>query len=290
MAKHNGVQFSFVSTYDEIEVALIAPSSSQLRRNLGNLDELVESIRSSGLFEPIVVRPKGNHFEIIAGNRRYQACKKLNYRRVPAVVLELNDREAYEAALIENIQRKTLDPIEEAQNFLRYCKEYGWGSESDLASRIGKSQEYVSHRLKLLSLPEEIMRAVQSSSLSVSVAEELVWLKDPQKQKQLLDLLLDQKLTKEQVREAVKAVKADFPISPPEAPWPNYSSGNRRKKNPDEIIVDKAILSLRICMVRLDSLLEKARDPNLRKVLLNKRVSLHELLSELVSYKRSRES
>ena len=103
--------------------------------------ELTSSIRQQGLLEPIVVRPLDDGFEVVAGNRRLDACKKAGMRKISCNILYLSDKEAYEVSLIENVQHKTLDAIEEAEAFKSYVEEYGYGGESELASRIGKSQQ-----------------------------------------------------------------------------------------------------------------------------------------------------
>jgi ParB family transcriptional regulator, chromosome partitioning protein len=116
-----------------------------LRQNSGaDFPELINSIHEKGLLQPIIVRPKGDRFEVVAGNRRLEACRKLKHRKIKAMILEIDDKTAYEIAITENVQRRTLDPLEEAPAFKKYCDEYGWGSQSELARKIGKSQEFVS--------------------------------------------------------------------------------------------------------------------------------------------------
>lgn len=288
MKARNGIEFIFVGDYEEIEASLIHPPKVQLRTSFGDLDSLIASIRENGLIEPIVVRPRKDHFEIVVGNRRYAACRKLNFRRIPSVVVNFDERQAYEAALVENIQRKTLDPIEEAESFKRYCEEYGWGSESELASRIGKSQEYVSHRLQLLNLPAKARELIKARAISPSVAEEIAWLKNPDDQERILNLVVDEKLNREQTRHIVKAIKKKNHDQNAELDWIGFS-GKREIFDPDDRVVERAILTLRISMVRLDSLIEKSRGKVLRKILLDKRVAIHEILNDVISYKTARD-
>jgi ParB family chromosome partitioning protein len=99
------------------------------------IDELASSIRQNGLLQPIIVRMQDNSFEIVAGNRRYNACKRLGWRKILCHVVELEDREAFEFALTENIQRRTLDPLEEAKAFKVYVQDFGWGGVSALAAK-----------------------------------------------------------------------------------------------------------------------------------------------------------
>jgi hypothetical protein len=104
-----------VSVFDRIEVALLSFSRNQVRKVRDeDLSDLMASIHEHGLLEPIIVRPKGKGFEVIAGNRRLRACKLLRFRRVNCIVADLNDAEAYEVSIIENVQRSTLNPLEEA--------------------------------------------------------------------------------------------------------------------------------------------------------------------------------
>src|SRR5262245_21222213 len=106
---------------DDIEINKITTSSLlQVRENLADISELATTINQKGLLQPLVVRTKADHYEIICGNRRYQACKKLGWKKITCHVLEIGDKEAYEISLIENIQRKTLSPIEEARGFKAY--------------------------------------------------------------------------------------------------------------------------------------------------------------------------
>src|SRR5208283_5157532 len=97
------------------------------RKTLSNLGSLIESIKENGLLQPIIVRLSGNKFEVVAGNRRLEACKRLHWLKIPGLVRELSDKEAYEIGLIENIERETLTPVEEAKAFQLYVKAKGWG-------------------------------------------------------------------------------------------------------------------------------------------------------------------
>ena len=143
---------------------------------MGSLEELVASIEKKGLLEPIVVRPGvepihlhadldgllepivvrpvENGSEVVAGNRRLEACRRLKMHRIPCHIVELDDREAFEVSLVENVQHETMNPVDEARAFKRYVDDYGYGGVSELARKIDKSQEYVSNRLRLLKLPK----------------------------------------------------------------------------------------------------------------------------------------
>ncbi|HYA56021.1 MAG TPA: ParB/RepB/Spo0J family partition protein [Nitrososphaerales archaeon] len=163
---------------ESVEVRMIRPPRLVLRTDNGSIKGLMLSIRDKGLLEPIIVRPAEDGFEVVAGMRRFEACKKLGWRRLPAHVVELDDREAFEVSLLENIQRETLNPIEEARAFRNYVEEFGYGGETELARRIGKSQEYVSRRIGLLSLPQRVQDEIMRRRIAPSVAQELTMLTD----------------------------------------------------------------------------------------------------------------
>jgi ParB family transcriptional regulator, chromosome partitioning protein len=124
--------------------------------NLDNLSDLGESIRQHDLLQPIVIRPMQHVYEVVAGNRRFAATKLIGLRKISCHVIDLSDREAYEVALVENVQQKTMNPIEDAIAFSRYVESYGWGGVTDLSKRIGRSQEFVTRRIQLLRLPQKI--------------------------------------------------------------------------------------------------------------------------------------
>ncbi len=156
---------------DDIPISKLRVSRSQLRSSIQELDELVDSIRQRGLLQPIVVRGSDNHYyEIIAGNRRYEACKRLSWRKITCHIVELDNKECFELSLIENIQRETLNPIDEARAFKTYISDFGLGGVSELARKIGKSPSYITKRISLLALPREVIQSVADSRVSPSNA------------------------------------------------------------------------------------------------------------------------
>ncbi|HUI24201.1 MAG TPA: ParB/RepB/Spo0J family partition protein [Nitrososphaerales archaeon] len=163
---------------ESVEVRMIRPPRVVLRTGSGPVNGLMQSIQDKGLLEPIIIRPVEDEFEVVAGMRRFEACKRLGWRRLPAHVVELSDREAFEVSLLENIQRETLNPIEEARAFRNYVEEFGYGGETELSRKIGKSQEYVSKRIGLLSLPQRVQDQIMRRRIGPSVAQELTMLND----------------------------------------------------------------------------------------------------------------
>jgi ParB family chromosome partitioning protein len=188
---------------ESIEVRMISPSPVILRRDSGPIAGLMLSIEDKGLLEPIIVRPAEDGFEVVAGMRRFEACRRLGWRRVPAHVVELNDREALEVSLLENIQRETLNPIEEARAFRNYVEEFGYGGETELARKIGKSQEYVSRRIGLLSLPQRVQDQIMRRRIAPSVAQELTLLNDDDAE-ELADQIGDRGLSLREVRRIIR--------------------------------------------------------------------------------------
>jgi ParB family transcriptional regulator, chromosome partitioning protein len=165
---------------ERLPLHIIKPAQVQTRiyaslsQQQESIDELSRSIKKHGLLQPIIVRPINRGFEIVAGHRRFQACKILRWKTIPAMVKDVSDKDAFEIQLVENIQRKTLDPIEEAQAFKLYVRDYGWGGITYLAETIMKSEQYVSSRIQLLKLPQNVIDKVKSSELKVSHAFELL--------------------------------------------------------------------------------------------------------------------
>ncbi|HYY70866.1 MAG TPA: ParB/RepB/Spo0J family partition protein, partial [Nitrososphaeraceae archaeon] len=166
---------------DNIDISKIKPFRYSYRRNINeDLNELCYSIKEKGLLHPIIVRmiDDGEGYEIVAGTRRYNACKMLGWRKILSHVVELDNKDAFEVSLIENIHSKNLNPIEEARAFQDYVTNYGWGGISDLAARLGKSIGYVDRRIRLLDLPTDVVKSLSAGSLSASIGDELLPLKE----------------------------------------------------------------------------------------------------------------
>jgi len=155
----------------------INPQQPRRRFDTAKLEELADSIKTYGVVQPIVVRPKGDVYEIIAGERRYKASLIAGLSVIPAVVKECSDAEVAEIALIENIQREDLDPIEEALACKTLIDKYKFTQEG-LAERIGKSRPFVTNLLRLLSLPQQAQRYLSEGKLSVGHAKVLLALED----------------------------------------------------------------------------------------------------------------
>jgi ParB family chromosome partitioning protein len=198
--------------YSLIPIHNIVIGSRLLRNPRVSLEDLLISIKQKGLINPPLVRLKDDHYEIVAGHRRLEACKLLGWQNITCHIVDVDDKNAYEISLIENVQQKSMSPIEEARAFKEYVDTFGWGSESDLARRIGKSQEYISKRIRLLSLPESLQKDVLEGRISVSAAEELLPVNDKVIAQELGDYIAQNGLNREETRQIVKVTRKNFDI------------------------------------------------------------------------------
>jgi ParB family chromosome partitioning protein len=171
-----------------------------------HLDELVASIKEHGIIQPLIVRKRGEQFEIIAGERRWRAAQKAGLLEVPAIAREASDQDVLELALIENLQREDLNPIEEAKAFARLAKEFNLRQE-DIAQKVGKSRASVANSMRLLDLHEQVQSWLTQDRISVGHAKVLLSLKSHDEQALLADAIIRKNLT---VRAAEKLVASHF--------------------------------------------------------------------------------
>src|SRR5512145_3158026 len=162
---------------NEVAVDRITPSAFQPRRTFdeAKIEELAASIRNQGIIQPLVVRPRGDGFELIAGERRWRAALKAGLLRVPVVVRDASDHEALQLALVENLQREDLNPIEEASGYRRLQEEFHW-SQEEMAEKVGKSRPAIANSLRLLTLPGEVQQEVAAGKLPAGQARALLGL------------------------------------------------------------------------------------------------------------------
>jgi ParB family transcriptional regulator, chromosome partitioning protein len=166
-----------------LPIEAIRPSPLQPRRQFpeAELDGLAQSIREKGIVQPLLVRPivdAGADFELVAGERRWRAAQRVGLHEVPAVIRELGDAEALEIALVENLQREDLSPLDEAQAYGRLAREFG-RSQASLAAAVGKSRSHVANTLRLLSLPAAVRESLEKGLLSAGHARALLAAPDP---------------------------------------------------------------------------------------------------------------
>ncbi len=189
-----------------IPVSEIRPNPYQPRKifNKEALEELSLSIQQHGVFTPILVKKSISGYELITGERRWRASKMANLEEIPAIVVDFDDQQMMEVALLENVQREDLNVIEEAKAYEQLIQRLNYTQEQ-LAHRIGKSREHITNTLRLLRLPEEVQEKVTSKQLSMGHARALLGLKDEELMKKIAKQTIQQGLSVRKVEQLVKA-------------------------------------------------------------------------------------
>ena len=282
--------FIDTSIVEQIEMKMIRPSEFVVRDQFvkdRTVDEtLTNSIREHGLLQPILVRPLSHGFEIVAGHRRFQTCRSLRWRFIPCKIREMTDKQAFEIQLTENIQRKSMDSIEEAEAFRRYVVDFGWGGISELAKKIGKSEEYVSHRIQLLKLSPEIKEQIIASKLNVSQALELTTV-SPDMQHEITSYVMNNSPTVRQIREVKSFVKDDISSQLP------YGRNLSKKVNVLRT-TKKTSLTLKLTLARIDNLIEEVHKTieaeeraEIINFLMGLRLQVHRMIDDCIRFKNS---
>ena len=202
---NNSLDYDPEKDLTELNIKEVVPNVNQPRRNFDpeKLAELTASIKEHGLVQPIVVRPYNGSYQIVAGERRYRACKQLGLKTIPTIIKNLSDEEVTEISLIENIQRQELNPIEEARAYKRLVDEFGLTQE-EIAKKVSKSRPFIANFLRLLNLSKEVLDLVEKGDISVGHARALLTLNDPSMQFIVASKIIDENLT---VRETEKLTK-----------------------------------------------------------------------------------
>ena len=221
----------------ELSLADIMPNRFQPREIFEDesLKELSESIKQHGVIQPIIVRKVGDKYEIIAGERRYRASKLAGIKTIPALVRNIDDKEAAKVALLENLQRQDLSPIEEAKTYQTILKLDNL-TQDELAKNLGKSQSAVANKLRLLNLEEDVQTALLNNEISERHARSLLPL-DQEKQKELLDKIINERLTVKQLDDEIEKSEGsnnyeEEPVQPIE---------QKEEKEPEEIETDDIV-------------------------------------------------
>ena len=283
------MEFIDTSIVEQIEMKMIRPSEFAVRDQFlkdGSQDEtLLNSIKEHGLLQPILVRPLNHGFEIVAGHRRFQTCRSLRWRFVPCKIREMTDKQAFEIQLTENIQRKSMDPIEEAEAFRRYVVDFGWGGVSELAKKIGKSEEYVSHRIQLLRLSVDIKEQIINSKINVSQALELTSIPSD-KQSEIVSYVMSSNPTVKQIREVKSIIKNGIAS--------DVHCRNLSKKVRVLKTTKKTSLALKLTLARIDNLIEevhKTIEAEQRAEILNflmgLRLRIHGMIDECIRFRHA---
>jgi ParB family chromosome partitioning protein len=189
----------------ELDLDLIQPNSEQPRTRFADekLEELAQSIRVNGVVQPIIVRRKNSHFELVAGERRWRAAQRVGLQKIPAVVKNISDEKLLEIALVENIQRQELNAIEEAKAYRKLVDTIGLTQEM-IAERVGKNRTVIATFLRLLKLPEDIQKLVEEEKISAGHGRALLLTDNTDAQRRVARTIIEMSLS---VRETEKAVK-----------------------------------------------------------------------------------
>lgn len=252
----------------ELPIELINDDAFTLRANFEGIEELAYSIKNLGLIEPIVVRRSNGEkpYELIAGHRRLKACKMIGCKTIKALIINANDKDAYLIAIAENLQRKSLNPIEEAMAYYNYIHKKGWGGITELAKNLGKSPAYISMYIKLLDLPVEIQEMIAKGEIKPFVAAELEKVKDNKQMLQLSQELITKKLSMRQLRQRIKELSEE-----------NVNSKYY-------LVLKNMITATRNCLIQYDLNIHKLQEGSEEfKKAVNFRFQLHQLLDSLLN-------
>ena len=222
-----------------LKIDRIIANSNQPRKyfDKDKMSELKESIKNSGLLQPITVRKiSGGKYEIIAGERRYRACRELGMEDIPAIEINTGDARGYELSVLENIQREDLNPIEEAESYLMLMEVYGYTQEK-LSEKLGKNRSSLSNKIRILKLPGNVKELVKKRELSYGHARTLLALSD---EKQIIELAKEVIEKKYSVRETEKKVKIILEKNTfSNLPFSNILSNKRRKSENEDTDLEK---------------------------------------------------
>jgi ParB family transcriptional regulator, chromosome partitioning protein len=199
----------------EVELDQVEPNPNQPRKVFDSnaLNELAASIRVSGVIQPVIVRRQGAGYQLVAGERRWRAARQAGLPRIPAIVREVTDAESLELALVENLLREDLNPIEEAEAFDKLLARFGWTQE-ELAQRVGKERSSIANALRLLRLPAPIQDDLRSGRLTMGHARALLALMTPAEQLALRDEILAHDWSVRATEDTVRTTTAGRPPRP----------------------------------------------------------------------------
>jgi ParB family chromosome partitioning protein len=200
---------------ERIAIARVKPCPFQPRKDFtpAALQELADSIKAQGIVQPLIVRRRDDHYELIAGERRWRAAQLVGLAEVPVVVREADDRQVLELALIENLQRENLNPIEEAQGYAQLIEQFQL-SQEEAALKVGKSRAAVANSLRLLKLPSDIQTHLREGRLSVGHAKVILGLTRAEHQKLAVDKILREGLNVRQAEDLVARLQTAATAAP----------------------------------------------------------------------------
>jgi ParB family transcriptional regulator, chromosome partitioning protein len=197
----------------ELDIDLIEPNPEQPRTRFADakLQELAQSIRANGIVQPIVVRPYGGHYQIVAGERRWRAAQIAELRKIPAFVREVSDEKLLELALVENIQRQELNPIEEANAYRKLIENIGL-TQDQIAERVGKDRTIVTTSLRLLRLADDIQRSIEEGVLTAGHGRALLTTDDAKVRREVANYAIDNGWSVREIEKAIKRIAAGYQI------------------------------------------------------------------------------
>ncbi len=198
----------------ELDIDLIEPNPEQPRTRFADakLQELAQSIRVNGIVQPIVVRPFGGHYQIVAGERRWRAAQIAELRKIPAFIREVSDEKLLELALVENIQRQELNPIEEANAYRKLIENIGL-TQDQIAERVGKDRTIVTTSLRLLRLADDIQRSIEEGALTAGHGRALLTTDDPKVRREVANFAIDNGWSVREVEKAIKRVASGLRVN-----------------------------------------------------------------------------
>jgi ParB family chromosome partitioning protein len=228
-------------TLMQIRVDQVEPNPNQPRKAFDSnaLEELSASIRSSGLIQPVVVRRQASGFQLIAGERRWRAARHAGLTQIPAIVREVTEAESLELALVENLLREDLNPMEEGEAFDRLLTQFGWTQE-ELAQRVGKDRSSISNALRLLRLPLPIQEDLRSGRLTMGHARALLALATPAEQLKLRDDILAHDWSVRATEDSIRTTTESRPRRP-----------KQRRRSPELAAVEDALQRTLMTRVRV---------------------------------------
>lgn len=228
---------NFFQNITYINISDIIPSEFQPRKTFNDetIYELSQSIKQKGILSPILVRKLNNMYEIIAGERRWRAALKANLTSVPVLIKDISDQEALEIAILENLQREALTPIDEARAFYRLYLDYRY-THDDIAKAVGKSRAYITNYLRVLTLPDQIIKFIDNGDISMGHAKILAGSENPE---QLLNIVLNESLSVRQLEKYASSINIDS--NPKKVTNKNSIGKGSKKNNSDLIDIEKNI-------------------------------------------------
>jgi len=218
----------------EVAIDQIEPNPNQPRKSFesSSLEDLAASIRSSGLIQPVVVRRLGSDYQLIAGERRWRAARQAGLERIPAIVREATDAESLELALIENLLREDLNPMEEAEAYRNLLAQFSWTQEQ-LAQRIGRDRTSIANALRLLKLPDEIQADLRGGRLTMGHARALLALTTTAEQLKLRDEILAHDWSVRATEDSIRATESAAP--------PRRTPRRRRGHSPELAALEQSL-------------------------------------------------